>query len=118
VLAADVSNWLRPGAVTSPERLFCHVYGRAKGQAQMIPGWPSARPLPGLDPAPQVIGDAAGGSSLKRSRQDSLRSRWVQAPRGPSSVNPRHVSGSGRGGFLHSKASRANSSGVTLIFGG
>jgi hypothetical protein len=20
--------------------LFCHVYGRAKGQAQMIPGWP------------------------------------------------------------------------------
>jgi len=40
VLAADVSNWLRPGAATSPERLFCHVYGRAKGQAQMIPGWP------------------------------------------------------------------------------
>jgi hypothetical protein len=26
--------------VTSPERLFCHVYGRGKGQAQMIPGWP------------------------------------------------------------------------------
>src|SRR5579875_3788013 len=23
-LAADVSNWLRPGAATSPERLFCH----------------------------------------------------------------------------------------------
>jgi hypothetical protein len=40
VLAADVSNWLRPGAVTSPQRLFCHVYGRGKGQAQMIPGWP------------------------------------------------------------------------------
>src|SRR4249919_3201783 len=40
MLAADVSNWLRPGAATSPERLFCHVYGRAKGQAQMIPGWP------------------------------------------------------------------------------
>src|SRR5437773_9402133 len=40
VLAADVSNWLRPGAAASPERLFCHVYGRAKGQAQMIPGWP------------------------------------------------------------------------------
>jgi len=39
-LAADVSNWLRPGAVTSPERMFCHVYGRGKGQAQMIPGWP------------------------------------------------------------------------------
>ena len=40
MLAADVSNWLRPGAPTSPGRLFCHVYGRGKGQAQMIPGWP------------------------------------------------------------------------------
>jgi hypothetical protein len=39
-LAADVSPWLRPGAATSPDRLFCHVYGRGKGQAQMIPGWP------------------------------------------------------------------------------
>jgi hypothetical protein len=40
MLAADVSSWLRPGAATSPGRLFCHVYGRGKGQAQMIPGWP------------------------------------------------------------------------------
>src|SRR5512135_3926787 len=40
MLAVDVSNWLRPGAVTRPDRLFCHVYGRGKGQAQMIPGWP------------------------------------------------------------------------------
>jgi hypothetical protein len=40
VLGVDVSPWLRPGAATSPDRLFCHVYGRAKGQAQMIPGWP------------------------------------------------------------------------------
>jgi hypothetical protein len=40
ILAVDVSNWLRPGAATSPERLFCHVYGRGKGQAQMTPGWP------------------------------------------------------------------------------
>src|ERR671924_984643 len=40
VLAADVSNWLRPGAATSADRLFCHVYGRGRGQAQMIPGWP------------------------------------------------------------------------------
>src|SRR5579859_3454476 len=40
VLAVDVSSWLRPGAATSPERLFCHVHGRGKGQAQMIPGWP------------------------------------------------------------------------------
>jgi hypothetical protein len=40
MLAVDVSNWLRPEAATSPDRLFCHVYGRGKGQAQMIPGWP------------------------------------------------------------------------------
>ncbi|HVK34284.1 MAG TPA: transposase, partial [Microlunatus sp.] len=40
VLAADVSPWLRPDAETSPDRLFCHVHGRAKGSAQMIPGWP------------------------------------------------------------------------------
>jgi hypothetical protein len=39
-LAVDVSNWLRPGAISSPERMFCHVYGRGKGNAQMIPGWP------------------------------------------------------------------------------
>ncbi len=39
-LAADVSNWLRPDAVTSPERLFCHCYARGRGNAQMIPGWP------------------------------------------------------------------------------
>jgi DDE superfamily endonuclease len=40
VLAVDVSPWLRADAPTSAERLFCHVYGRAKNQAQLIPGWP------------------------------------------------------------------------------
>ena len=35
-----MSSWLRPDVATSPDRLFCHVYGRGKGQAQMIPGWP------------------------------------------------------------------------------
>jgi hypothetical protein len=40
VLAVDVSPWLRSDAPTSADRLFCHVYGRGKGQAQMIPGWP------------------------------------------------------------------------------
>jgi DDE superfamily endonuclease len=39
-LAVDVSNWLRPDAATSPERLFCHCYGRGRRNAQMIPGWP------------------------------------------------------------------------------
>ncbi|MEX5638203.1 transposase, partial [Parafrankia sp. FMc2] len=40
VLGVDVSPWLRPDAATSPGRLFCHTYGRGKGNAQMIPGWP------------------------------------------------------------------------------
>ena len=40
VLAVDVSPWLRPDAPTSADRLFCHVHGRGKGKAQMIPGWP------------------------------------------------------------------------------
>lgn len=40
VLGVDVSPWLRPDAPTSPQRLFCHTYGRGRGQAQMIPGWP------------------------------------------------------------------------------
>lgn len=40
VLGVDVSPWLRSDAPTSPERLFCHVYGRAKNQPQLIPGWP------------------------------------------------------------------------------
>ncbi|MGV9387055.1 transposase [Nonomuraea sp. NPDC003707] len=41
VLAADVSPWLRPDAVTSPGRCFCHTYGRSeKTEHQMIPGWP------------------------------------------------------------------------------
>jgi len=40
VLAVDVSPWLRPDAPTSAQRLFCHTYGRGRGQAQMVPGWP------------------------------------------------------------------------------
>ena len=35
-LAADVSNWLRPDPVTSPERLFCHCYARGKGNATEV----------------------------------------------------------------------------------
>ncbi|MHB6912479.1 NF041680 family putative transposase [Streptomyces sp. DB-54] len=39
VLAVDVSPWLRSDAPCSPDRLFCHVYGRAKTASQFIPGW-------------------------------------------------------------------------------
>ena len=38
MLAVEVSSWLRPGAAASADRFFCNVYGRGKGQAQMIPG--------------------------------------------------------------------------------
>ncbi|MFF2149346.1 NF041680 family putative transposase [Kitasatospora sp. NPDC058190] len=40
VLAVDVSPWLRSDASTSADRLFCHVYGRAKSVSQFIPGFP------------------------------------------------------------------------------
>ena len=39
-LGIDISPWLRPDAPSSAKRLFCHVHGRGKNQAQMIPGWP------------------------------------------------------------------------------
>lgn len=40
VLAVDVTPWLRPDAATSPDRSFCHAYGRGKDTHVMIPGWP------------------------------------------------------------------------------
>jgi len=39
-LAADVSSWLRPDAVTSPERLFCLHRPGGGSEPQMVPGWP------------------------------------------------------------------------------
>ncbi|ELS58961.1 hypothetical protein STVIR_0093 [Streptomyces viridochromogenes Tue57] len=41
VLAVDVTNWLRPDAPCSPERLFCHVYRRSgRSSDQFVPGRP------------------------------------------------------------------------------
>ncbi|MFI6663324.1 NF041680 family putative transposase [Streptomyces sp. NPDC050523] len=40
VLTVDVSPWLRSDAACSPQRLFCHVHGRSREAAQIIPGWP------------------------------------------------------------------------------
>ena len=39
-LGVDVSAWLRPDAVTSPGRAFCHVHGRGRNAGQVVPGWP------------------------------------------------------------------------------
>ena len=58
-LAVDVSNWLRPDAETSPQRLFCHCYARGKGNAQMIPGWPYSL-VAALEPG-RTSWDAAAG---------------------------------------------------------
>jgi hypothetical protein len=38
-LAADVTSWLRPDAVTSAGRMFCHVSGQGDA-GQVVPGWP------------------------------------------------------------------------------
>jgi len=58
-LAVDVSPWLRPDAATSPDRSFCHVYGRGQGQAQMIPGV-ALLVRGGTRAGPYVVDRAAG----------------------------------------------------------
>ena len=36
-----MSNWLRPDASTSEDRLCCHVYGRGDRRTdQLVSGWP------------------------------------------------------------------------------
>jgi DDE superfamily endonuclease len=39
-LGVDVCAWLRPDAVTSAGRMFCHVHGRGRNAGQRVPGWP------------------------------------------------------------------------------
>ena len=76
MLAVDVSNWLRPGAVTSPERLFCHVYGR--GSARKQPSRPvhrnPASPAPDAHPARRTAALPPTTTWGKR-RRENLRSR-------------------------------------------
>ena len=62
VLGVDVTPWLRPDAETSPDRLFCHVHGRAKGASQMIPGWPYS-----------IVAALAGGRSSWTAVLDAVR---------------------------------------------
>ncbi len=93
VLAADVSNWLRPGAATSPERLFCHVCGRGKGQAQLIPGWPYSV-VAVLEPG-RTSGSGAravepGGTALRRAQQITNSppvSAWADSRSGPLTLH-------------------------------
>ena len=58
-LGVDVSTGCGRTRPTSPERLFCHVYGRGKGQAQMIPGWPYSV-VAALEPGRTIVDGGAG----------------------------------------------------------
>jgi hypothetical protein len=87
VLAVDVSAWLRPDAATSPDRLFCHTYGRGKGQAQMIPGWPYSF-VAALEPGrtswtaildAQRLGPADGATELTATQVRDVVERLQQA---------------------------------------
>ena len=74
MLAIDVSAWLRPDAATSPDRLFCHVYGRGRNKDQLIPGWPYsfvAALEPGRTSWTQVL------DAVRLGRDDDLA--WVTA---------------------------------------
>ena len=65
-LAVDVCNWLRPEAVCSPQRLFCHVHGRGKNAGQVMPGWPYSF-VAALGPGGVEL-DAAAGRGAARAR--------------------------------------------------
>ena len=58
-LAVDVCTWLRPEAVTSPGRMFCHVHGRGRNAGQRIPGWPYSF-VAALGPGATLLDGAAG----------------------------------------------------------
>jgi hypothetical protein len=62
VLAVDVSNWLRPDAPTSADRLFCHTYGGlgedGRGQ-EVVVG--RLRVLQGQGPGGSGVRDEADG---------------------------------------------------------
>ncbi len=75
VLAVDVSNWLRPDAPTSAERLFCRTYGRGRDQHVMIPGWPYSFV------AALETGRTPGANCWTRSASD----RRTTSPRSPPS---------------------------------
>ena len=98
VLAADVSPWLRPDAETSAARLFCHVHGRAKGTAQMIPGWPYSVVAALGSGRHQLDRDAGRGPPRARRRRD--RGDRRAAARGGGSAARGRALAPGRPGHL------------------
>lgn len=95
VLVVDFSPWLRPGAVTCPERMFCHFYGRGRGQSadQRIPGSPTRWWLPwrAARPVEQRFWMQCGWARRRRGRRHGRPAggccgppakRWALAERG------------------------------------
>jgi len=87
-LGIDVSPWLRPDAPSSADRLFCHVHGRGKNQAQMIPGWPYS-----------VVAAVEPGRTSWTAVLDAVRlNRTTTTPPSPPRRSVRSSGGSGRPG--------------------
>ncbi|MFW5416593.1 transposase [Nocardiopsis sp. CNT-189] len=92
VLAADISPWLRSDAPTSPDRLFCHVYGRSESASQFIPGWPYSvvAALPPAARRPRRYALARGAvpphvRTVPQGREAPASGpgiRWTEAPTG------------------------------------
>ena len=80
VLAVDVTHWLRPDASCSPDRLFCHVYGRSgRSSDQLVAGTPTSTFLAGRTRSSPPWRRAAppGASS------------WTQGGSAPTTTSPR-----------------------------
>ena len=81
-LAADVCNWLRPEAATSPERMFCHVHGRGNNAGQRIPGWPYS-----------FVAALGPGASSWTAPLDAVRLGPADDPTGVTAAQLREVTG-------------------------
>jgi hypothetical protein len=82
-LAADVSNWLRPDAATSPDRLFCHCYARGEGERAADPGL-AVLAGRGAGAGPHVVDAAAGCGPVRPGRlcDRGDRRRSARSPAG------------------------------------
>ena len=66
-LAIDVSNWLRPDAETSPERLFCHCLRAREGERADDPGL-AVLAGRGAGAGPHLVDAAAGRGPARPGR--------------------------------------------------
>src|SRR2546423_3976593 len=106
-LAVDVSPWLRPDAGCCDGRLFCHVHGRGRGNAQMIPGWPYSFVV-ALEP----------GASSFTALLDAVRIGPDDDGTEVTARQIRDVVGRLRGAGPHTRADRANPVGLESGYDG